>query len=71
MKETFKKLKTGIIEIQREVTNIETVTINPEVLDEDIRSAEYAVTQRESELASAQKNLQDLVDLKTKIKNVQ
>jgi hypothetical protein len=68
MKETLKKLEGGVVEIQREVTNTETITVNPEVLDEDIRSAEAVVIQRESELASAQLNLQNLKDLSTKIK---
>lgn len=68
MKETFKKLNNGIVEIQQEVTRVETITINPEVLDEDIRSAEFVVTQRQSELAVAESNLQHLKDLRTKIK---
>lgn len=68
MKETLKKLEGGVVEIQREVTNTETITVNPAVLDEDIRSAEAVVIQRESELASAQINLQNLKDLRTKIK---
>lgn len=68
MKETLTKLEGGVVEIQREVTNVETFTVNPAVLDEDIRSAEAVVLQRESELASAELNLQNLKDLRTKIK---
>lgn len=67
MKETLKKLDTGVVEIQQEVTRVETITVNPEVLDEDIRSAEFAVEQRISELASAENNLKHLKDLKIKI----
>jgi hypothetical protein len=68
-KETLKRLEPNIVEIKREVTNFETITVNEDVLNEDIRSAEAVVLQRESELASAESNLETLRALKTKIKN--
>jgi len=67
MKETLKKLKTGIVEITSEVVSTEVLTVNPAVLDRDIIAAEEAVTRRKSELATAEKNLKHFKDLKVKI----
>ena len=68
--EKLKRLKKNVVEIQYDITRKETITVNEDVLDRDIQSAEEVVDRRVSELATAEKNLQDLKDLKEKIKDV-
>ena len=70
MKETIKKLKTGQVEVRTTVEHDEVVTYNPEVLARDVKNAEAVVAQRESELATAENNLQTFKDLKIKISNI-
>ena len=70
MIEKIKKLKTGHIEIRTTVEHDEVVTYKPEVVEQDLKNAEEVVTQRKSELASAEKNLQHFKDLKLKISKV-
>jgi len=67
MKEKIKKLKTGHVEIRTTVEHDEVVTYKPEVLAQNVKDAEEVVIQRESELASAIKNLDTLKSLQTKV----
>jgi hypothetical protein len=67
MKETIKKLSTGHVEIRTTVEHDEVVTYKPEILAQDVENAEKVVAQRESELATAVKNLSNLKSLKNKV----
>lgn len=65
--EHVKKLKDNIYEIKMPVVNHETITLNIDVIDNDLRAAEESVERRKSELASAEEYLTTLKSIKAKL----
>lgn len=66
-KSKIKKLDSGVYEIRTPITHEEVITVNLDVLNEDIRTATEALGRRESELTSARARLTELQELKAKL----
>ena len=64
----YKKIRDNIVEVRKEVTNLDVFTVNLEVLERDIKAAKEAVDRRKSELASAEANLKNLEELQVNVK---
>lgn len=68
--EKINKLSDNIYEIRKQVVNEEVVTVNSEVLDNDIKSAQENVARKTSELNSAEAQLEHFMTLKQKLSKV-
>lgn len=66
--EHLKKLEPNIVEARIPITREEVITINLEVLANEIIAAKEAVERRESELASARKYFDSLTTLEKNAK---